>query len=304
MADFIIVTDSSADLPQELMRERGVTVVPFYVMTEGDYVRQHLDIEDGDFYQWMLDNPGKFPKSSAPSVSDYLALFTKFAEAGEKVVCICITRKFSASYQNACIARTMLKENWPRAAVEVIDATVNTVLQGQLVAEACDLRDAGVSMAEAVKALEEVKPTGRIFFTIGGIEYLQIGGRIGKLAGKVGSVLGLRPIITLREGEIHPSGVVRGRAKSLERVLTAAEQYLRENFTSAKDLSISVGYGYDYEEAVSFRERAVALLEKLGLAAQIPIYRIGAVIGVHTGPHPLGLGILRKVSVCSAGRGF
>lgn len=294
MADFVVVTDSSADLPQELLRARDVTVVPFYVMTEGDYMKQHLEVSDEEFYRWMLDNPGRFPKSSAPSVEDYAEVFSRFAAEGKSVVCVCITRKFSCSCQSASIAAVMVREQFPGAVIRVIDATVNTVLQGQLVEELCALRDGGAGVDEAVSRIEAIKPTGRIFFTIGGIEYLQIGGRIGQLAGRVSSALGLRPIITLSEGEIHPSGVARGRQKSLDKVLSAAGSYLREHFASGEDLSISVGYGFDMDEALSFRQRVAALLESLELKAEIPVYRIGAVIGVHTGPYPLGLGILKK----------
>lgn len=295
MSDFIVVTDGSADLPEELIAQRGITVVPFYVMLgDGPYRRQGSEITTADFYNWMVDNPGVFPKSSAPSAQDYYTVFKPAAEAGEKILCICITTKFSSSYQSALIAREMVRDEVPDAVIQVIDSTVNTVLQGQVVLEACALRDAGASFDDAVRIIGEIKPTGRIFFTIGGIEYLRIGGRIGKLAGKVGSVLGIRPIITLSEGEIHSSGMARGRPRSLDRVLSIARDYLSENFKSGSELSISVGYGYGFDEALAFRGRVQAMLSELGLETEVPIYRIGAVIGVHTGPYPLGVGIVRR----------
>ena len=152
-----------------------------------------------------------------------------------------------------------------------------------------------IELDEAVKRLEEIRPTGRIFFTIGSMSYLSIGGRIGKLAGKVSTVLGIRPIITLKEGEIFPSGVCRGRGKSLDKTLSVAREYLRENFTSADEFDIAVGYGYDYNEAAEFQGRVAALLDELGIPhGEIPIRLISSVIAVHTGPYPLGMGVLRK----------
>lgn len=295
MNDFCIVTDGSADISAELIAEKNLNVVPFYVMLgSGEYRRQGSDVTTEAFYDWMVSNPGIFPKSSAPSAQDYYEVFKKAADAGEKIICICITTKFSSSYQSAVIAREMILDERPDAIIEVIDSMVNTVLQGIYVLEACSLRDAGVSFEEAVITLKDLRASGRIFFTIGGIEYLRIGGRIGQLAGKVGSVLGIRPIITLSDGEIHPSGMVRGRIKSLDKVLAVTKDYLTENFTSGDEFSICIGYGYGYDEAVSFRDKVSELLKSINLATDIPIHRIGAVIGVHTGPYPLGVGIMKR----------
>ena len=172
---------------------------------------------------------------------------------------------------------------------------VNTGLQGLYVLEAGDLRDAGFELDEAVRRLEEIRPTGRIFFTIGSMSYLSIGGRIGKLACKVSTVLGIRPIITLKDGEIVTSGGCRGRGKSLDKTLNVAREYLKENFSSGEPLSIAVGYGYDYNEAAEFQGRVAALLDELGIPhGEIPIRLISSVIAVHTGPYPLGMGVLRK----------
>lgn len=222
-------------------------------------------------------------------------MFREVAEAGDQAICICITEKFSNSYQTARIALELLREDYPDAKIAVYNSMVNTVLQGLYVLEACDLRDAGFELDEAVKRLEEIRPTGRIFFTIGSMSYLSIGGRIGKLAGKVSTVLGIRPIITLKEGEIFPSGVCRGRGKSLDKVINVSREYLKQTFSSADELSIAVGYGYDYNEAAEFQARISALLDELGLSkADIPIRLISSVIAVHTGPYPLGIGVLRK----------
>ncbi|MDE6941326.1 MAG: DegV family protein, partial [Lachnospiraceae bacterium] len=148
--------------------------------------------------------------------------------------------------------------------------------------------------------LESIKGTGRSFFTVGNIEYLKHGGRIGKLAGLAGSVLGIKPLITLKEGEIFPSGVSRSRKKSLEKVYELLWQYLQEVNASSGEYSICVGYGYDIAEAEAFRKGAVSFLNEKGYAvadADLQKYQIGATISVHTGPYPLGFGVLRKSPV-------
>ena len=300
MSDFRVITDGSGDLPAEVIRDRSITVINFFVLLgSGNYLQQNVDIGDDEFYEWMVTHPGVYPKSSTPSTQDYLRVFTEIAKAGEKAIVLCITEKFSNSYQTAKIALDLLHEDYPEAEITVLNSMVNTVLQGLMVLEACNLRDAGVSYAETVERLLEIRPTGRIFFTIGGIDYLSHGGRIGRLAGKVSGVLGIRPVITLREGEIFLGGVARGRAKSLEKTLKNAREYLAETFSSHDELSICIGYGYDYNEAVEFRSRVEAMLYELGLdgggsAEPIHITHISSVIAVHTGPYPLGIGIIKK----------
>ena len=239
MGGFRVITDGSGDLPQEVIRERGITVINFFVMLGGgDYLQQNVDISDDGFYEWMVTHPGVYPSSSTPSTQDYLKVFTELAEAGEKAVVLCITEKFSNSYQTACIALDLLREDYPDAEITVINTMVNTVLQGLMVLEACNMRDAGVGYEEAVERLYEIRPTGRIFFTIGSIDYLAHGGRIGKLAGKVSSALGIRPVITLKEGEIFLGGVARGRAKSLDKTLKSIGENLLDIYTG-RDLIIT-----------------------------------------------------------------
>lgn len=293
---FHIISDGSCDLPQELVKEKNITVVPFYVsFDEEHYFRENVEIDIRDFYQMMVEKKGVYPKSSMPSIQDYEEAFRPFAETATPVICICITTKFSGSMQSALNARELILEQYPQAQITVIDATINTVLQGQYVLEAAKLRDHGVSYQDAVTRLEEIKSTGRIFFTVGNMEYLKHGGRIGKVAALAGGALDIRPIITLKQGEIFPSGIDRGRKRTLKKVMNLLLQYLKESNLNIDCYSIAVGYGYDMEEGLTFREQALATLQKKGYEIQqIPVYQIGATIGVHTGPYPLGFGIIEK----------
>ena len=293
---FQIITDGSCDLPPELCNAKNLTVVPFYVSFDDEhYEKEIVEVGIRDFYQRMVDNPKMYPKSSMPSSQDYIDAFKPYTEANTPIICICITTKFSGSYQSAMNAKSMILEENPEAKITVIDSTVDTVLQGIYVLEAANIRDSGASYEEAVARLEEIKSTGRIFFTVGDIEYLKHGGRIGKVAGVAGSILGIRPIITLMQGEIFPSGIGRSRKGTTEKCIDLLLRYLKEVNAGIERYSICIGYGYDYEEAVAFRDRAVESLREKGYEIdEIPIYQIGATISVHTGPYPLGFGIIEK----------
>ena len=156
--------------------------------------------------------------------------FMPIVQEGKAIICICITTKFSGSMQSALNARMMILEQHPDAEITVIDATINTVLQGIYVLEAQKMKEAGVPYEQVVEELETIKSTGRIFFTVGNLEYLQHGGRIGKVASVAGSVLGIRPLITLKEGEIFASGIARGRNRSLDKGRGLLLQYLEGLF--------------------------------------------------------------------------
>lgn len=289
-----IVSDGSLDLPQELTEEKDIEVVPFYVSFDSEtYKKEVVEIGIRDFYQEMVDHPDVFPKSSMPSVDDFYHVFEKSAKENIPVICICITKKFSGSLQSATVAKGMIEEKYPQAKITVIDSTVNTVLQGLFVLEACRLRDMGMDYEEIVDKILPIRETGRILFTVGSIDYLQHGGRIGKLAGIAAVALGIKPMITLKEGEIFSSGLARGRIRSMKKVVEMTREYLDEVNARPGEYNFCIGYGYDYKEAVKFREMLKDLVkERLGIE-EIGIYQIGATIGVHTGPYPIGIGIIK-----------
>ena len=290
-----IITDGSCDLGQEIPRQAGITVVPFYVTFDGQNYRKEIEeISVREFYQLMVDHPNQFPKSSLPSVQDYVDAFTPFLKEGKDVICLCITIKFSGSYNSANTAAELLEEEYPNQRIAVIDTTVDTVLQGILVLEVLRIQQAGFSFEETLEGIERIKPTGRIIFTVGNYEYLIHGGRIGKVMGTAASTLGIRPLIMLREGEIFPIGIARNRKKSMKRLIEQTKEHFSKIGESPDDYQIVVGYGYDYQEAVEFRDQLLTSLKTYSNITDIDIYQIGATIGVHTGPYPIGLGLLRK----------
>lgn len=289
-----IVSDGSLDLSREITNAMDIEVVPFYVSFDGETYKKEIDeLDIREFYQEMVDHPDVFPKSSMPSVHDFYVVFEKHVKENIPVICICITEKFSGSLRSATTAKDMILEDYKDAKITVIDSTVNTVLQGLYVKEACRLRDQGLGYEEIVEAILPIRETGRIFFTIGSIDYLKHGGRIGKLKGLAASALKIKPLITLKEGEIFNSGITRNRVKSMKKVVDMTEEYLDEVNAKPGEYSFCIGYGYDYDEALQFRDMLKDMIrERLGID-EIGIYQIGATIGVHTGPYPLGIGIIK-----------
>lgn len=290
-----IITDGSCDLGMERAQQAGIKVVPFYVTFDGQtYKKEIEEISVRTFYQEMVDNPDKFPKSSLPSVQDYVEAFTPYIKEGKDIICLCITTKFSGSYNSAKTAADLVGEEYPEAKIHVVDTTLDTVLQGLLVLETVRMQQDGLSFEETIEAIERIKPTGRIIFTVGNYEYLIHGGRIGKVMGTAASTLGIKPLIMLKEGEIFPTGIVRNRKKGLKRLIEQTKNHFESIGESADDYQVVVGYGYHYEEAEEFRDQLLSSLKTYSHFEKIDIFQIGATIGVHTGPHPLGLGLLKK----------
>lgn len=292
---FQIISDGSCDLPPELTAKKQIRVIPFYVSFDGTNYRKELEeIGIREFYQEMVNRKGVYPRSSLPSVQDYMDAFLPYAKAGIPMLVLCISTKLSGSMQSALSARELILEDYPDAKIRVIDTTLCTVLQGLLVLEAAAMQERGASFEETAERIEAIKSTGRIFFTVGNLEYLQAGGRIGRVAGIAGSLLGIRPVITMKEGEIFPSGISRSRRKTLEKTMELLRDCLQACGGAVKKYSLAAGFGYDREEAEEYRRLVVERLGGLISLEELPLYQIGATIGVHTGPYPLGLGILER----------
>ena len=203
---FQIVCDSSCDMPMEKITEWGIGLVSYYVSFDQEkYYREGREITPEDFYQMMVDRPGSFPVTSMPTVYDYGSAIYPFINAGMPVLCICLTKKFSGSMQSAINAKEELMEDYPQAEIYVMDSQLVTAIQGLFVQEAVRLRDQGLSLEEAVKALEKIRNTGHIFFSTKDLKYLEHGGRIGKAASLAGSVLNIKPLLQYYDGELGPT---------------------------------------------------------------------------------------------------
>ncbi len=292
MNDYKIISDGSCDISFDEALKLDIDIIPFSIQFKTDeYKKEGLDIEVRQFYKDLVDNPNIFPKSSLPSVNDYVDIFKKYVKLNMDIICLCITSKFSGSYNAAINARNIVLEEYKVVKITVIDTTVNTVLQGLVVKEAVRLKRNGYSYDDLVKAINTHLESGRIFFTIKGLSYLKNGGRIGKVSSIIGDFLKISPIITLKDGEIFSSGVAISRVRSLAKVKNLVANYLNEVKANKDDYVLAVGYGYDVEEAKIFYEE----IKKIASDYQIDFAQIGSTIAVHTGPYPLGVGILKRL---------
>lgn len=293
-----IISDSACDLSREA-EGLGVRLVPFQIVFDDERsLKENLELDVRDFYRFLMDNPNVFPKTALPSVQDYADVFYEYAKKNIPMLCVCISSKISGSYNSANIARELVLEEYPKARIEIIDSHFATVLEGLLVLECVRLRDGMISLEESAARLRETVKTGRIFFTVGSVDYLKAGGRMSKFTGTLTSTLGIKPVITMKDGKLISAGITLSRKKSIEKVRLAAGEYLASIKDDLDRYNIVVGYGYEKSEAERLRDEFTEMLKEISSAdVEISVRQIGSTIGVHTGPHPLGIGILRKVDM-------
>ncbi len=290
--NYEIISDGACDLLDEYVQKHHIYKVPFYVTFDGqNYSKEGIGITHDTFYEKMIQEHA-VPKSSLPSIGDYLEVFEPIVQNNTPIICITITSKFSGSYNSAKTAAEQLLEQYPAAQITIIDSTLNTMSQALFVNEAVRMRDNGISYHDAIENLERIKDTGRIYFTIGSMEYLVKNGRIGKLAVLAGDKLGIRPTIVMQHGDITLGGISRSRKKSILSVLDCLKKYIEKEQIDIHDYSFLAGYGYGKDEYEAFKE---LLFEKLSIKSDDSIQsRIGTTIGCHTGPYPLGVALLKK----------
>lgn len=291
--DFRIMSDSSCDISPEQEKAYDIRLVPYYVSFDGKtYRKDRTEITTEAFYQEMADRPGVYPKTSMPTQVDFYEAFLPYAKNGEKIIYLNLTSKFSSSFQSAHLAAEGLMEEYPDCKIAVIDSFSATVQEGLLVTEAARMAEAGLSFAEAVEKLEELKMTSRIFFTTGDLSYLQKGGRIGKALTQAASVLKIKPIIHLYEGELQAAGIARARKKSIRKFVDDAKAFFADK--NINDYRICTGKGHDKEEYDAFHAEVVEEMKALGFTGEVESYQIGCTIGVHTGPTPIGIACIKR----------
>lgn len=301
--EYQIMSDGACDLTMDLREKYNIQVVPFYVsFDDSNYYKEIDEIGIREVYEKMVSDPKTYPKTSLPSVQNYVDAFMPHVKAGRGVICFTITTSLSGSYNSAFNAKEIIEEDYPDAKITVINSMGATVMQEIHVIEAAKMKIAGYSYEEVVEtATGEMRESGRIFFTVGDLDYLQHGGRIGKLAGMAGTMLKLKPMITLKNGEIESSGVARSRKKSMLKVIEVMKNHFENSGENPKDYNYYVGFGYDEEEGKEFQKLMDAQLAEMGVTEASSLMQIGATICVHTGPYALGMGLMKKYSACVAG---
>lgn len=282
--NFKILTDSSCDIPDSLLEKYAIDCIPFYIsFDKSTYLKERVEITLEDFYD-KLANAEVLPKTSLPSMQDYINKLRPSVEKGEDVLVICLTSDFSGSYGSAVNARELLCEEFPDANITVIDSRQSTIGQGLLVLEAARMRSDGLTMNETKDKLCVLRDMVRIQITVDTLENLQKGGRIGKVGALAGSILNVKPLMVMKEGELHPCGVVRGRKKALNKIIDLLQSDIGE--------SDYANYRYGIARVGSDVE-ADKLAQKLEDTCQIkltyPHFTVGATIGTNIGPTAIGV---------------
>ncbi len=291
MEQFKIICDSACDLPIDMINENDIDLVSFYICFENNNYYRQVDESSRDFYKKMVDNPNLSPKTSMPTTDSYYECFEKYAKQDIPMICVCISSKISGSYNGALVAKKDILEKYPNARIEVIDSYLLTGVEGLVAIKVIEMRKLGYDLNKTVEEIEKLKMTGRAYFTIGNMDYLARGGRVGKLKSFIGSVLRIKPVIDFKNGEIDCAGIAMTRKKALQKVLDAFRNYFKKNQLKIEDYDFGFGYGYDEKEGLQYVED---MKKELNIKDAF-VFQIGATVGVHTGPHPLGIAFIQKI---------
>lgn len=291
MKNYQIFSDSACDLPQELLEEYQIELIPFYITFDEDrYYKERTELNITEFYE-TLQNKCALSHTSLPSVQDYINHFKPVLAAGKDIICFCISQKFSGSYRSAVNAKKILMKTYTESKITIVDSIQATGGQGLLLLQAARMQKAGYTYEGCIKKLEKLKPTSRIMFTLDHLEYLSSGGRIGKVAAMAGNILNLKPLIKLKCAELIPYTKVRGREKAMDKILSMVEEYFSETKEQPQDYDFCIINANTMEDALHLKLRFEKFLNR---ALSLPVFQIGATIGTYSGPGALGICFIKK----------
>lgn len=287
MNGFKIITDSASDLDDGFLSENDIGVVPFYITADGNaYCKDKVEITSQEFYKVQRESK-KFYKTSLPSVQDYLDEFNKYASDVD-IICFCLSSKLSGSYQSAVNAANIIKDEHPERVIVVIDSQTASLGIGMKIKQAVLCRGRGMTAVQAEGYL--LQNVAYIALTVDTLEYLQRGGRIGKVQALAGELLNIRPIIQMVGGELVPHSKMRGRGKAVARLLEILDEAVGADLPG---YVVAVAHSDCEEEARALRDQ---IEQKYGIFGKVDIVEIGVVIGAHTGPSVLAISYLRNLS--------
>mgnify|MGYP000332869303 FL=1 len=291
MRPYQLFSDSACDIPEQLLKEHQINLIPFYVTFDQEtYYKEHIDISKETFYETLLS--GKiYAKTSLPSVQDYIGMFKPALKEGNDILCLCLTQKFSGSYQSALSAKQILEDQYPESTISVIDSIQATGGQGLLMLQIAAMKEAGLSLEEATEEANKLKNTARIMFTVNTLDYLSKGRRIGKVISLAKDMLDLKPLIQLKDGELIPYAIVRGRKKSLDKVFDMVVEYFKENNENPDDYDFCIANATTMDDAIYLRDKLETYLER---KLNYPVFQIGVTIGTYTGPGAIGICFIKR----------
>jgi len=275
MSKVAIITDSTADLPATLAAERGIIVIPLYVMFGQEQYRAGVDMSNEAFYE-RLARDARHPSSSQPTPADFVSLYREIE--ADHILVIAISERLSGTMASATAAAASV--NRP---VTVFDSRSVSMGLGWQALAAADVRDQGGSVDEMVAAADAVRRSTSILFCPATLEYLHRGGRIGAAAKLLGSALQLKPILLVdtEAGTIDSFEKIRTRSRSLQRLCDASWQRLDPQRTTR----LAVIHGHCQEDA----EQVADMLKAIHHPSELLITELGPVVGTHGGPGIIGV---------------
>lgn len=281
MPKVAIVTDSVATIPESILTELNIHWVPYYVHRGKEVLRDLVTIECESFYRW-LSHADELPTTANPSSADYENIYEALAKDGiHEIVSIHITSKGSGAYQAAKIAKKSILERIPNLKIEVIDSLNVSMCQGWMVIESARAALAGAAYEAIIDKVKTMIPITQMLQTADTLKYLHMGGRIGKATHLMGSLLKIKPIISMKDGEIIPLGRARSRKKVYKMMVDKIESTVG-NLGKIKVAYVHAAALEEIEELKIMVEERVSVVESL--IAELP-----PALGVHSGPGTTGL---------------
>jgi DegV family protein with EDD domain len=269
-----VVTDTACDLPDELLAEMGIGLVPLHIRFGDEELVDRTELTTKEFWARSAESP-TLPETSAPAPGAFHEAFTNLADEGATgIVCVNLSSKLSATIQAARQAARDLEGTLP---VTVVDSLSVTMGEGLIVLEAAQKAGAGGSIDEVADAARAAVDATHVFGAIDTLENLKRGGRIGGAAALLGSILAIKPVIEVRDGVVEQESKQRTRAKSL--------RYLADKVLSAGPISRLAAFGADAADFDQFLD----MLDGVRPSERLLLGDIGPVIGTHAGPGAVGV---------------
>lgn len=282
MPDYVITTDSNSDVLPEFVKANQLTIIPQYYAFGNTVYGDELNMEPHDFYETMRN--GELPKSMANNPAVIREKFEQILKEGKNILHIAFSSALSGSCSTVIMISNELMEQYPDRKILVFDSLNASLGEGVSVYRAVELQKAGKDMEEVYDVLMEERDHVNVSFTVDDLNHLQRGGRVSKTTAVVGSLVNIKPILTVTaSGELKADGTVRGRKKSLKTLVTRMEASLDLN-SYGKDRMVAVIHGDCLEDARSVAD----MVKSLGFT-NVVINDVSPSIGTHAGPGVVGL---------------
>jgi DegV family protein with EDD domain len=268
-----VVTDSACDLPDELIENLEIEVVPLTIRFGHEELVDRKELSTEEFWR-RLAQSNVLPETSAPSAGAFEETFRRLAGDGaDGIVCINLSSKLSATMQAAQVAAQSVEDVCP---VTVIDSLTVSMGLGNLCITAAERAADGDSLDSIAANVTDRRNRTRLYGTLDTLEYLKRGGRVGNARALLGSMLAIKPVVEVRDGEVEEAGKVRTRSKALRLLVDRVKEAPFEN------LAVLDGNAPD-------RDDLLDMLEPLSPRDEIVVGQIGPVIGTHAGPRVIGV---------------